>query len=330
MMFHQTDNGQTHSRQAYSEQAFSEPTNGKATNREPTSPGPKLEQVHAIQANVLLSGGMVAPPPRDDSGSAATTTGIEAAQRLDGAIASDRLTSTDIAPRPLDNPDPTMQPQAKQQLASVADTYLKALLQGDRDTASTLVLTAVENGVDIRDVYLHIFQAAQHEVGRLWQTDQITIAQEHFCTAATQMIMAQLYPQIFGAERNGRSMVLACIGSELHEMGARMVADFFEMDGWDTYYMGTDVEGDSLIGALLEKNADMFALSITMPEGLTQAERLIAQLRADSRTAQVPVLVGGGAFQSAPQAWRTLGADGFAADAQQALAVAKLLIPCGA
>ena len=79
-------------------------------------------------------------------------------------------------------------------LADLARNYLDALLDGERHAASRLVLEAAESGVDTKDIYLHVFQKTPYELGRLWQTNRISVAQEHFCTAATQMVMSQLYP----------------------------------------------------------------------------------------------------------------------------------------
>jgi methanogenic corrinoid protein MtbC1 len=61
------------------------------------------------------------------------------------------------------------------------------------------------------------------------------VAQEHYCTAATQLIMSQLSPRLFGRDRIGRRLVVTCVGDELYELGMHMVADFFEMEGWDAY-----------------------------------------------------------------------------------------------
>ena len=66
----------------------------------------------------------------------------------------------------------------------------------------------------------------------------LSVAQEHYCTAATQLVMSQLYPRIFSTERRGRTLVAARVADDLHEIGLRMVADFFEMEGWDTFYVG--------------------------------------------------------------------------------------------
>ena len=63
------------------------------------------------------------------------------------------------------------------------------------------------------------------EVGRLWQMNRLSVAQEHYVTAATQLIMSQLYPLVFRTARRDRRIVAACVGGELHELGVRMVAD---------------------------------------------------------------------------------------------------------
>ena len=99
------------------------------------------------------------------------------------------------------------------------DDPLRLLLRGNRQAASQLILTAVARGVTVKDIYLHVFQRTQYEIGRLWQINRISVAQEHFCTAATQLIMSQLYPHIFRTERVGRRLVATCVG------GARLFGD---------------------------------------------------------------------------------------------------------
>ncbi|MBC8039173.1 MAG: B12-binding domain-containing protein, partial [Opitutaceae bacterium] len=125
-------------------------------------------------------------------------------------------------------------------LSPRAHQYFEALRRGERHLASQLVLAAVAAGTPVRDIYLHVFQPAQYEIGRLWQTNRISVAQEHYCTAATQLIMSQLYSHIFATAKNGRTLVATCVSGDLHEIGVRMVADFFEMAGWNTFYLGAN------------------------------------------------------------------------------------------
>lgn len=217
-----------------------------------------------------------------------------------------------------------VQPQSR--LGELAETYLHYLLDGKRYLASDLILQSVRTGTPIPDLYLHVFQPVQHEIGRLWHTNQISVAQEHYCTAATQMIMSQLYPYIFSGERKGPHVVVACVGGELHEIGARMVADFFEMHGWNTTFLGANTPQTEILHALELWNAQLLALSVTMTFHVGQARDLITQLRARPSVSQIPVMVGGYPFNLAPGLWRSVGANGYAYDAPGAITEAHRLL----
>ncbi len=209
----------------------------------------------------------------------------------------------------------------------LARSYLQTLLRADRHTASAMILQSVEKGASLKDIYSQVFQPSQRELGRLWQSHQITIAQEHFCTAATQMVMSQLYPAIFMGPRNGRCMVMACVGRELHEIGARMVADFFEMDGWDSYFLGANTPPEAVLAALEDRRADLLAISVTMTFHLERVYELIEAVRSHPRLARTRILVGGYPFNISAGLWRKVGADGFASSAAQAVQEAEKLFP---
>jgi len=211
-------------------------------------------------------------------------------------------------------------------LSDLARAYLEALLRADRHAAGRLILDAVEQGTPIKAIYLDVFQPVQREIGRLWQTNQISVAQEHYCTAATQLVMSMLYPRIFDSPRKGRRLVAACVGGELHEIGARMVADFFEMDGWDTYFMGANTPTESILRAVEERRADILAISATMTFHVSQVADLIAAFRRAGLDRRTRVLVGGYPFNIAPDLWQRVGADGYAPDAQQAVETAERMI----
>lgn len=211
-------------------------------------------------------------------------------------------------------------------LKTLADEYLDALLRGRRDLASRLILDAVESGTGVKEIYLHVFQTAQHEIGRLWQRNEISVAQEHYCTAATQLIMSQLYPYIFSSARRGKTLVATCVSGDLHEIGVRMVSDFFEMAGWDTFYLGANTPVRDLLEVLKERRADMVLLSATMTFHLRFVREIIAAIRADAETKSMKIMVGGYPFNIAPGLWKEIGADGFAKDAEGAVETAENLM----
>ena len=208
----------------------------------------------------------------------------------------------------------------------LAKNYMDALLNLQRDEAGRMIIKAVEEGTDIKDIYIHVFESSQHEIGRLWQTNIITVAQEHFCTAATQMIMSQLYPYIFRTDKIGRRLVASCVAGEMHEMGVRMVADIFEMEGWDTYYLGANTPNESIIHTIIDLKPDIIAISASIHYNIAAVMDLIKTIRNISEISNVKIMVGGRPFLMAPELWRKVGADGCPSNAIKALSLADELI----
>ncbi|SHG21196.1 Methanogenic corrinoid protein MtbC1 [Fodinibius roseus] len=211
-------------------------------------------------------------------------------------------------------------------LVEEARIYLELLLAGNRKEAAKLIDDLVAHDTPIKDIYEYIFQNTQYEVGVLWQNNKISVAHEHYCTAATQLIMSRLYPKIFSMDKKKSKLVACSVADELHEIGIRMVADFFEMDGWDTHYLGANMPDEHLIKTLKEFNADILAISVTLPLHIGQAQDLIQKLKRDKEAEDIKVLVGGYPFRFIPDLWKKLGADASASTAKEAIEIANKLI----
>jgi methanogenic corrinoid protein MtbC1 len=209
----------------------------------------------------------------------------------------------------------------------LAQGYLNALLQEDRAQAEKIILNAAKAGPAIQDLYINVIQPCQREIGRLWHTNKISVAQEHYATAVTQVVMAQLYPYLFSSaptEKRGKAVV-ACVSGEIHELGARMLADFLEMDGWDSHYLGATTPAREIVQTVERHQAPLLCLSVTAALNLREADETITLLRGNPQTAKTIVLVGGYAFNHTPGLWRKIDADGYAEDAPSALKLALTL-----
>ncbi|WP_162052342.1 cobalamin-dependent protein [Pontibacter pamirensis] len=211
-------------------------------------------------------------------------------------------------------------------LSSLAIQYMNFLLEGNRGAASKLILAEVDAGTDVKTIYMHVFQPVQYEIGRLWQQDKLTVAQEHYCSAATQLIMSQLYFKIVDAEKNGHKVVAACVSGDMHEIGIRMVSDFLEMEGWHTYFLGANTPKSSIIKTLHQQKPDLLLLSATMTYHLHAITEVITAMKADAELQHIKVMVGGHPFNIAPKLWKEIGADGYANDASDALEQANKLV----
>jgi methanogenic corrinoid protein MtbC1 len=163
------------------------------------------------------------------------------------------------------------------------------------EVAEQVIDELLDAGVSWQDVTLHVFAPALQRVGDLWERDQLSVAAEHAATAFTQQIMSRLAPRVHSPDCAPLGMVVvACVAGELHSVGPRMVADFFEVAGWKVRLLGADVPPEDLLALVRELRPDMVALSATVDEAgdaLRQAVRELGNLRRDTGR---PLLMGGG------------------------------------
>jgi methanogenic corrinoid protein MtbC1 len=214
-------------------------------------------------------------------------------------------------------------PMADNPLGGLAQRYLAALMAADRQAASQLIVEEARRGTDIHAIYEHVFVPVQWEVGERWHNRTINIAQEHFCTATTELAAAQLYQFRHTLPRNGRMAVVTTVAGDLHGMGARIIADYLEMEGWKIYYLGVNTPTESLLHLLQDLQPDLLAMAASMPQHIPVVRELVAAKQQNLQLSQIKVLVGGAAFSTDPELWKTTGADAFAATPAAAVAWAK-------
>lgn len=207
-----------------------------------------------------------------------------------------------------------------------AQKYLDYLLNMQREEAVKFIVDLAEDKMEIADIYLNIFQIVQYEIGRLWQLNEISVAEEHYATSITQLAMSQLYPKIFSSYKKGKKVLTTCVGDELHELGIRMVADLLEINGWDTIHMGGNTPVSEIINILKDKDIDLLSVSVTLPFQFENAKELISKVKSDVELKNLKIMVGGRLFLQSDDLWKKIGADAFAKDAKDAVKVADSLL----
>ena len=199
--------------------------------------------------------------------------------------------------------------------------YLSALMRSETHQAIDVILKARQSGIPLEEIFEDIIMITMHEVGELWHQNRITVDKEHYCTSTTQMVLSMFYPDIFGTPRTQRMIITCCVGSELHEMGGRMVSDLFEYRGWDSIYLGAAVPRDSLLHAVEEHKPHLVALSVTMPQYLGLCREAVYALK-DAHPS-VRVAVGGRAFATSDGLHRKWPVDMYTSTASELLAWAE-------
>ncbi|MHC4179983.1 MAG: cobalamin B12-binding domain-containing protein [Planctomycetota bacterium] len=212
------------------------------------------------------------------------------------------------------------------EMGRLASTYLLVLLEGDRRRASRLILEALDRGHDVRDLHLQVLLPAQEELGRMWLANEINVAEEHFASQTTKIVMAQLLPRATLQPSNGKTMIAAAVAGNQHDIGLQAVADFFEMDGWRTVLLGANVPARDLVQAVDCFAADLLGLSVSQTIQFQAVKTAIQAVRGSARDTKVKILLGGRAFTDPDDLAKELGADGYAALPAQAVALGRQLV----
>ena len=173
--------------------------------------------------------------------------------------------------------------------------YLDALLAGDRRRCNEEFEAWLATGADLRSLYQELIQRSLYDVGVLWEHGRVSVATEHLATAITESLLNLVYPRLFSQPRIGKSAVVACTANEYHQIGGKMVADIFELNGWRGYFLGANTPRPDLLDLIREKKPDVVTLSLTIYFNLESLLKTATAVRAEFPT--VPILVGGQAFR---------------------------------
>ena len=203
--------------------------------------------------------------------------------------------------------------------------YEQALMAGDGDEAQRVVQDAMDRGADPENIFFGILGPALVEVGRAWQRGQLSVSAEHHATSIT-LRQVSYVGQVWRPRRrrdNGAAVIVAAVEGELHSVGVRMIADLFDMDGWNVADLGPDNPTDDLVGLVSERRPDLVILSLSRPDRVPEAAGAAARLRA---LEQAPtVFVGGSGLADSAQRGE-IDADLVTSSPVEALRAARQLI----
>ncbi|MDP2419299.1 MAG: cobalamin-dependent protein [Hydrogenophaga sp.] len=201
-----------------------------------------------------------------------------------------------------------------------------ALLRGNRNEAQQVVQRCLAQGHSLVSIEAHVVQPAMVRIGDGWQANRVSVAQEHMATAIAHAVITASLEQQSLPPPNGHHIILACVEGNHHALGLRMVADAFEVQGWDVTYLGANVPTRALVDMVTTEQPDLLGLSVSFPQQLGTVRDILAQLNERLPDTRPPVLVGGLAVNRFQPLAGVLGAEGHAASALDAVDVAQQLL----
>ncbi|MCK4503984.1 MAG: homocysteine S-methyltransferase family protein [Candidatus Aegiribacteria sp.] len=201
----------------------------------------------------------------------------------------------------------------------------KSIIIGDRRQTESAGRELLESGIPPREILEIGLASAMEKVGDLYSRRKLFLPHLIAAAGAAKTLTTLLEPHLEkdgSAECRGK-IIVASVRGDIHDTGKNLVALFLENAGFEIIDLGKDVHAVTIVETAEEINADIIVLSALMSTTAPEMEKVAALAKEKNLKARILV---GGAVITEDYA-KSIGADGYARDACQAVLEAKRLVP---
>ncbi len=200
-----------------------------------------------------------------------------------------------------------------------------AILSKDTRKAEDLIASLMDGGNDGPTMFRDIFQPLFQQLASYMTTGQISQARAAAASELTFHVMKGVVDRYSpkGLSASPSKLLIGCIPGEQHDIGCRIVANMFEMTGWNVVYVGSETDKDSFLEATLEAEPDLIGISVSNLLQVPTLKDLIIALHNCEIADRFKIMVGGYPFSINPSFATEVGADFTARNAVEAVTKAR-------
>lgn len=247
-----------------------------------------------------------------------------APMRDDAALS--KLVASEIIPRLVAASPAT--PAAPAAAPYDIDRFAPLVFAAEADELVAHVDALLARGVRAESLLIDLLPAAARRLGDEWLEDRCDFIDVTMGLWRLQQVVHHLAIRrpADGGGAGTPSALFAPMPDDQHGFGAAIVEEMFARAGWHTTRLGSDGGRGALLDTLSAESFDIVGLTVTCDCHIAAVPSMVAAMRAVSRNPALRVLVGGRAFPGDATLALSVGADGSAADAATAVAVAERLV----
>ncbi len=204
----------------------------------------------------------------------------------------------------------------------------KAVVNYDDDAAKRLAEEAVKKNIDPIKAIAEGPVKGIAELGEMYGAKKIYLPElmvgASACIVATDILKAKIKADKKKIDYLG-TVVIGTVLGDIHFIGKNIVSTMLEASGFEVFDIGEDQPVENFINKAREVNADIVGASALITTTRGEQEKLAKMLKESGLN--VKYVVGGAVVDAA---WtERIGADGFANNMFEAIALAKRLVKKG-
>ena len=205
----------------------------------------------------------------------------------------------------------------------IVQQIFQGIVDGQQDLVAESVDIALQAGVPARTILDEGMLAAMAEVGRLFEEGECYVPEMLTSARAMKAGLAKLQPSLKQTDvQSAGKVAIGTVKGDLHDMGKNLVRIMLEGAGFTVKDLGVDVSPEAFVAAA--DDVDVIGLSALLTTTMGQMKNTLDALDAAGKRPKVKVIVGGAPVTE--DFAHRIGADGYAADANRAVALTRLLL----
>ena len=187
------------------------------------------------------------------------------------------------------------------------------------------VQQAVDSGTDLNRLINEALISAMDIVGKRFADGDIYVPEMLVSAKTMKQGLDIIKPLLKSGEAEHRGTILmGTVKGDLHDIGKNLVIMMMEGAGFRIIDLGVDVKIENLIDTVQKEQVDVLGLSALLTTTMPEMQNVIEALEEAGLRNQVKVIVGGAPIDQGFA--DKIGADGFGADAVDAVQLARDLI----
>lgn len=204
----------------------------------------------------------------------------------------------------------------------MAELY-DAIFKGNLPLAKTSVQAALDAGQNPQEIIDDNMVPAMEAIGKEFAEGRVFVPNLLLSARAMKGALEILKP-LMQAENTSilGTVVIGTVKGDLHDIGKNLVASMLEGRGFKVINLGADVSKEKFIEAAKENDADIICLSALLTTTMGYMKEVVDAVKESG--VKVKVMVGGAPLNT--EYARSIGADGYSSNANEAVDLAKSLV----
>jgi 5-methyltetrahydrofolate--homocysteine methyltransferase len=213
-------------------------------------------------------------------------------------------------------------------MTDILETIKKIVVDGKFNDIEVEVQRAVDSGTDLNRLINDALISAMDIVGKRFADSEIYVPEMLVSAKTMKLGLDIIKPLLQSGEAEHRgTIVMGTVKGDLHDIGKNLVTMMMEGAGFKIIDLGVDVKIENLIETVKKEEVDIIGLSALLTTTMPEMQNVIEALEEAGLRNQLKVIVGGAPIDQGFA--DKIGADGFGADAVEAVQLARELVAKG-